>query len=168
MNNMVYQGTVWGPPLWNCFYKDARSAIRAVDFTEIVYADDLNAFKAYPNINCNNRISEEIKAVQSELHSWGRANRVEFDESKESMHIISKVAGFDSHFRLIGVEFDSKIIMDKAVQSLVIEASWKLKSILRSKQFFNDTRNHIDIQNRAYYLYWVQNAGADVCFILYS
>ena len=47
MNNMVYQGTVLGPPLWNIFFKDARSAIRAHRFTEIVYADDLNAFRAY-------------------------------------------------------------------------------------------------------------------------
>ena len=28
--NMVYQGTVWGPPLWNVFFEDARWAINEV------------------------------------------------------------------------------------------------------------------------------------------
>ena len=49
MTNMVYQGTVWGPCLWNCYFADARFAIRGAGFTEIVYADDINAFKAFNN-----------------------------------------------------------------------------------------------------------------------
>ena len=47
LENMVFQGTVWGPMLWNIFYADAATAIRSTDFTEIVFADDLNAFKKY-------------------------------------------------------------------------------------------------------------------------
>ena len=27
MLNMVYQGTVWGPPLWNVFYADAKASV---------------------------------------------------------------------------------------------------------------------------------------------
>ena len=44
---MVFQGTVWGPMLWNVFYEDASKAIRSKAFTEIVFADDLNAFRKY-------------------------------------------------------------------------------------------------------------------------
>lgn len=40
LKDMVFQGTVWGPPLWNIFYDDARQAINDWLFTEIVYADD--------------------------------------------------------------------------------------------------------------------------------
>ena len=43
LENMVFQGTVWGPPLWNNFYADSAKPIRKQEFTEIVFADDLNA-----------------------------------------------------------------------------------------------------------------------------
>ena len=40
LNNMVFQGTVWGPPLWNCFFEDARAPVRKSGFDETVFADD--------------------------------------------------------------------------------------------------------------------------------
>ena len=43
--NMVFQGTVLGPSLWNAFFEDARTPINAERFIEIVFADDLNAYK---------------------------------------------------------------------------------------------------------------------------
>ena len=43
----MFQGTVWGPMLWNVSYADAARAIRLAAYTEIVFADDLNAFKKY-------------------------------------------------------------------------------------------------------------------------
>ena len=47
LKNMVFQGTVLGPSLWNMFYEDARRAIHETGFEEIVYADDLNRFKEF-------------------------------------------------------------------------------------------------------------------------
>ena len=32
--NMFFQGTVWGPTLWNIFFEDARYAINEMFFTE--------------------------------------------------------------------------------------------------------------------------------------
>ena len=32
LSNQVFQGTVWGPPLWNVFYADARTAVAANGF----------------------------------------------------------------------------------------------------------------------------------------
>ena len=32
MQDMVFHGTVWGPPLWNVFYVDAKHAIQAAGF----------------------------------------------------------------------------------------------------------------------------------------
>ena len=63
MANMVYQGTVWGPPLWNCFYADARKAIITKAFTEIVFADDLNAFKSFVNSTPDAVLFEEMNTV---------------------------------------------------------------------------------------------------------
>ena len=45
LEDMVFQGTVWGPPLWNTFYADSRRPIRKEGFKEIIFADDLNAWK---------------------------------------------------------------------------------------------------------------------------
>ena len=45
LDNMLFQGTVWGPTLWNIFYADAKLAIREWLLTEIVFADDFNAYQ---------------------------------------------------------------------------------------------------------------------------
>ena len=36
LDNMVFQGTVWGPILWNVFHPDASSALHTTGFDEIV------------------------------------------------------------------------------------------------------------------------------------
>ena len=41
LTNMVYQGTVWGPPLWNTYFEDARLAVNQCGFDDVFFADDL-------------------------------------------------------------------------------------------------------------------------------
>jgi len=89
MFNMVFQGTVLGPPLWNLFFEDSRLAINKHEFTEIVYADDLNAHKEYDRAQSNELILRDIAKCQSSLHAWGGANQVTFDPAKESFHILA-------------------------------------------------------------------------------
>jgi hypothetical protein len=89
LSDMVFQGTVWGPPLWNAFYEDARRAINELMYTETVYADDLNAFRVFPASVQNTNVLKSLAACQTELHDWGRANQVAFDSKKESIHILS-------------------------------------------------------------------------------
>ena len=84
---MVFQGTVWGPSLWNLFYEDARKAIHEVFFQEVVFADDLNAYKVYPGDTDNKQIVKNMQDCQGELHDWGKANQVAFDPGKESFHV---------------------------------------------------------------------------------
>ena len=62
LKNMIYQGTVWGPWLWNMFYEDARLALRAHNFVEVVFADDLNAFRASPLKTPNTQLMDANKA----------------------------------------------------------------------------------------------------------
>ena len=40
LRDMVYQGTVLGPPLWNIFFADARHVVPGLGFAETVFADD--------------------------------------------------------------------------------------------------------------------------------
>lgn len=136
MENMIYQGTVWGPPFWNCYYADAKKGIAKNNFVDVVFADDLNAFKQFPNQTSHEDMMAELDQCQSDLHAWGRANRVEFDAGKESKHIISKVAPTASEFHLLGVDFDCKLLMHSAVHSCVVSASWKLKALLRTRRFY--------------------------------
>ena len=74
MKNMVYQGTVWGPWLWNTFFQDAAPVLRNHDCQEIVFVDDLNAFKVYDRDTPNDHIYADLKDVQQDLHQWGHAN----------------------------------------------------------------------------------------------
>ena len=47
IRDMVYQGTVLGPPLWNIVFEYASMAIRSHEFCKIVFPDDLNACKDF-------------------------------------------------------------------------------------------------------------------------
>ena len=90
MSNMVYQGTVWGPPFWNTFIADASVVLNNAGFHDSVYADDLNGFNGYANHISDEVILADLGEVQRELHNWGFANQVSFDASKESAHILSR------------------------------------------------------------------------------
>ena len=64
LENMIYQGTVWGPWLWNVFYEDAKLALHKHDYTEIVFADDLNAFREF-----------DLQEPTDSLNNAGHVNR---------------------------------------------------------------------------------------------
>jgi hypothetical protein len=134
---MIFQGTVLGPMLWNCFYADAKVAVRSVDFEEIVFADDLNAMREHSGNASNAEILAGVEKCQSALHEWGKANSVVFDASKESMHVISRTKATPGSFKLLGVDFDTKLLMERAVQGLVKECNWKFKSLLRTRRFLS-------------------------------
>ena len=135
LNNMIYQGTVWGPWLWNIFYEDARMALRVHQFLEIVFADDLNAFRPFPLATPNEQVMAANKACQVELHSWGKANQVEFDPKKESMHVVSHYSPEGPNFNILGLNFDCRLIMCDAIVDLVTEMRWRVRSILRAQRY---------------------------------
>ena len=137
LENMVFQGTVFGPTLWNLFFADANRAIRRAGFLEVVYADDLNAHKQFDGEAENSSILDEASQCQDELHRWGVANQVSFDPAKGSVHIISHIDPCGAPFRILGVKFDCKLTMATAVQELVVELRWKLRTLLRATRFFS-------------------------------
>ena len=138
LNNMVFQGTVNGPTLWNIYFEDARQAINEWLFNEVVFADDLNAFRVFPSTTNNASIDTAITNCQSELHKWGRANQVAFDAAKESRHILSLTEPAGDNFKLLGVEFDASLTMSDAVGDLVSAAGWKLRTLLRTRRYYSD------------------------------
>ena len=71
LRNMVFQGTVLGPSL--VFYEDARRAIEEWMYTEIVYADDLNAYRISPVETGNNAHLEQHGQVRRGTAQVGRS-----------------------------------------------------------------------------------------------
>ena len=135
--NSVYQGTVLGPQLWNCFFEDARLAVNKEGFTETVFADDLNSFKAYNGSQGDADIYSDLQRCQQTLHKWGQANRVTFDPAKESFHILDRRRPSGDLFRFLGVTFDPQLVMSAACFEIAGQAHCRLRSLLRCKQFFS-------------------------------
>ena len=133
--NSVFQGTVWGPPLWNVFYEDARAPINLLGFIEMAFADDLNCFKAFDNSIPNAVIHEELVVCQNSLHTWGRANQVLCDSAKESHHILHPKRFSGDNFRLLGVTFDPQLSMKTACYEIAAIASTRLRALLRTRHF---------------------------------
>ena len=48
LSDMVFQGTVLGPSLWNVFFADVHGAAEEAGGKETKFADDLNVFKTFP------------------------------------------------------------------------------------------------------------------------
>jgi hypothetical protein len=74
LRNMVFQGTVIGTDLWNLLFEDARLAINEWHYTEVAYADDLKAYRAFNGFSDNTDLLKSIDFCQKELHQWGDAN----------------------------------------------------------------------------------------------
>ena len=75
LNDMVFQGTVLGPPLWNLYFADISAAIPN-DFEEKKFADDLTTFKDYSCDTEDEPIMAELSVCQAEVHNWGGRNQV--------------------------------------------------------------------------------------------
>ena len=137
LKHQVFQGTVLGPPLWNCFYADTQIAVGSEGFEAPVFADDLNAFKDFPATTDNEEVFSELTQCQKSLHSWGGANKVTFDPSKESFHVSHRTKHEGSDFKTLGCTFDCQLTMARACRKTAKEGRWRLRVLLRSRRFFS-------------------------------
>ena len=135
--NMIFQGTVIGPMLWNLFFEDSRVPITDAGFREITFADDLNAFKCVARSVRNSTGMRHAKKCQEKLHKWGGANRVTFDSVKENFAIISRFTPEGNGFKLLGLQFDTGLYMVECVERLRDGANWKLRNLLRTRRYYD-------------------------------
>ena len=135
--NSVFQGTVWGPPLWNVYYEDARQAVNQADFEETVFADDLNSFREYDSNWTDASILEDMAKCQEVLHKWGAANQVIFDPSQESFHILHQRQSYGENFHLLGVTFDPQLLMNAAACEIAAVANHRLTAVLRCRRHYS-------------------------------
>ena len=71
------------------------------------------------------------------MHQWGAANKVVFDSGKESVHVLSHSKPEGESFKVLGVQWDLKLLMHDELTSLVGKAKWKVVQLLRSRRFFS-------------------------------
>ena len=134
LSQMVFQGTVWGPSLWNTFFGDSICVLEANGFTVVIFADDYNAFKTYSSNTSNHLILTELAEAQRELHRWGQASQVTFDAGKEHFAILSTVEPHGEPIKLLGVSFDPKLQMGEAVRECIVDASWRMRTLMRTRR----------------------------------
>ena len=134
--NMTFQGTVWGPWLWNAFFADVVFPCRTCAFEEIIFADDLNCFRCFDNNMDINFVLGQLSRVQAEVHKWGSANGVTFESSKESFHVLSRTYSHGESFRILGVTIDTQLIMSEAISECAQECHWRLSALLRTRRYF--------------------------------
>jgi len=137
LQHSVYQGTVLGPPLRNCYYEDARLATQAAGYSETVFADDLNYFKAFDADASDASILDDLSVCQAALHQWGSANQVLFDAKKESCHILHPQHPWGDDFKMLGISFDTRLVMRRAAYEIAARAGSMVKRILRCRRVFS-------------------------------
>ena len=80
--NSVFQGTVLGPPLWNSFFADVAGPAASSGGRDAIFADDLNVFQEFDRLCPLPHCRSVLESCRSNVHKWGRTNRVSFDASK--------------------------------------------------------------------------------------
>ena len=134
--NMVFQGTVWGPVLWNVYYEDVHVPVRKANFQESAYADDLIGFRCFPASYGDEHIWKCLRECQREIHKWGEANAVTFDAAKESQHILDARRPGGDDFKLLGLVVDPQLSMFNGVLKASREANFRLRRVLRLRTHF--------------------------------
>ena len=134
--NMVFQGTVLGPPLWSIFFADVDNVIPK-SFDKQKFADDLTASKSFPGDTCNDIIYNELKDCQERVHSWGEVNRAIFGSTKEAFAILDLVSPVAEDFRMLGTWFDGKMSMRTNVEKMAGKAKSKVAALLNCSSFYS-------------------------------
>ena len=134
---MVFQGTVLGPPFWNLFFASCRHAVNIHSYTEVVFADDLNCYRKYHADVSDACIFKDLHKCQNSVHDWGKVQQVQFESTKESLHVLCSKQPMGDAFKILGIKFDTKLIMYEAVVGIVAETSSRLKMLLRVRPFYN-------------------------------
>ena len=135
LQNMVFQGTVWGPPLWNVYFNDARRPVEEAGFCSTFFADDLSCYKDYAKELRTPAVKTNLEECQRKLHQWGAANQVTFDASKETLHVLHRTEPDGEDFKTLGVLWDTQLLLDKQCREVAQRAGWKLRALLRTLPF---------------------------------
>ena len=137
LDDMVFQGTVIGPVLWNTFFSSVTDAAVWHDGTPEIFADDLAVYKCYDKNDDSQTVKENLRRTRLKIHNWGRQHRVEFDNTKEHVAILHPAVGVGEDFKYLGCLIDCYLRMSAAVDHIVSWARPKIKELLRTRGIYD-------------------------------
>ena len=108
LQSMVFQGTVFGPSLWNIFFADVHEPAERNGAKERRFADYLSISKKIASTASNEDILTDMRRSQADIHAWGRSNQVAFDPQKEEFVVLAANGGEAKYFRLLGPVLDEQ------------------------------------------------------------
>ena len=100
LTDMMYQGTVLGPTLWNAFFSDVSDFVPEDGQHIQLFADDLKVEATCPVTMSNQVLSDSLTEAQHRTHMWGTQNRVSFDPTTETIRIVHPADGDAQEFVL--------------------------------------------------------------------
>ena len=72
LDDMVFQGLVLSPVLWNIFFSSVTDAAVWHGGTPEIFADDLAVYKCYDKHVDNQIVKENLRQTRLKVHNWGR------------------------------------------------------------------------------------------------
>ena len=69
--DMVFQGTVIGPSLWNAFFGDISKSVPESGQNLQLFADDLKVDTRFPIEMSNDTLKASLQEAQARAHVWG-------------------------------------------------------------------------------------------------
>ena len=99
----------------------------------------MNCFKKFSRVIGKDYVLHQIQGCQEEVHEWGRANKVTFDLGKEHLLILDPQHPHGEFFDILGVHFDTKLVMYNEVSRAASEASRRCHIVLKLRRFYSVT-----------------------------
>ena len=136
LTNMVFQGTVLGPALWNAFFGDVAQHVPIAGQEINLFADDLTVMTHRALHVSDAVVLKDLEDIQHRTHEWGMRNQVEFDPSKEYLKIIHPARGLGDDFKLLGTIFDVALSMTPCIEDVLQRVRPKVRAILRLRHLY--------------------------------
>ena len=137
LTDMVYQGTVLGPSLWNAFFADISMHVPEDGQHIQLFADDLKVDTSCPVAVSNDTLRTSLHEAQHRAHDWGARNRVCFDPTKEAIRIIHPDQGDAEEFVLLGTLFDCRLSMLPCLDGLLKTLRPKVAALVKIKHMYD-------------------------------
>jgi len=101
------------------------------------FADDLNVFQLFDRFTTPEEVTSKLSECRTNVHRWGKANRVTFDENKEHIIILHPTYAFGDAFNLLGCLTDPKLTMRPAVDKILSRVRPRIKALLRTRKHYS-------------------------------
>ena len=147
--NMVFQGTVLGPNMWNAFFADVAQHVPCGNQRINLFGDDLTVMCHKAHHVADDIIIDELHEIQTRTHEWGVRHQVKFDPSTEYFKILQPSRGVGDDFKMLGTLFDTALSMKPCLESVLNRTRAKIRALLRLKTLYsvpsmlNHYKNHI-------------------------